>query len=461
MKKNIAFIIIGLLITYNSHIQGQSQKKLDWSIIVNKVQEKIEFIMDNYQILWPSGYTNFEVQFSNGSDGWLITPEKVEKYHADNKPAFQNTRLGYSKVEHSEKSILQVVITEEILNLYFPKASPEKLEEIAINFIDTYIFHEAFHYFVQDPSTDWKKELDGESSRATVYPSNSTPRIYRNHIYELLIKAYMDAGNAEKYLAQAKYWYDKYQEEFASEAKAIAYTDRNEGTARYVEYMSDLLFTHGLDLSKEEIQSKIREVKANYQVLSSPSTESYEIGFIAGVILDEIDTSWKERMHYEGGTPLSLLFEHIVAVREEPAMEVDYIHTLDSIASQINAEMKPVMDKLQTVYKGENPGELLLIPKKAKGSFQTSGIYRHADIDGGYEIINGYRKTLKNNEGEIQIKGIPAFQMPLDHKCKYEGFAYILLDEDAKENITINMKTRKTKNDKGQTILCVCSYEEK
>lgn len=95
-------------------------------------------------------------------------------------------------------------------------------------------YHESFHAYVQTSLKDWQNG-EGEYNRSQSYPIDYNPRIYRKLALLALRNVWDDNSKKEAQYARAKYWTNKYEQAYATEAAGIKSTDIDEATADYFE----------------------------------------------------------------------------------------------------------------------------------------------------------------------------------------------------------------------------------
>ncbi|MEZ5308555.1 MAG: hypothetical protein R2684_15530 [Pyrinomonadaceae bacterium] len=421
---------------------------------------EFRLILASYDKVWVKSDDAVEVQFSNGTDAWSISKEKVEKYTSENRPQFQNTMLGYSRVNVPEKSILQVVVNKAILS-GSSNSTPEAQEKLVLKFLRTFVFHEGFHYFIQNSEKGW---VEGAKDtvrfpRATTYPLQSNPRIYRNHIFKLLIKAYSSEEMRARYLRDAAFWFNKYKTEFPAELEQIRSTDRIEGTARYAENASLVAINHGFDAKSKDMAAFLATTYGDLPYLDTLSQEAYELGYVAGLHLDMINKCWKNEIHHHEISPLEILFRDIMPSDVEPRMEGDYAAKITETIEAENADLQASMALFKRVVNGENVGNLLFLPSSA-GSFRAGAFYKHSELDRSFTYLKDFVQTFENGKDVVKINKASVFDMPGKNDCAYKGNFYVLMESGSPQNIELGMETRETKNESGQTVLCLTAFEK-
>ena len=165
-----------------------------------------------------------------------------------------------------------------------------------------------------------------------MYPIEREPRILRRMIYTRLIQAFENPDRQDEYLGKAKFWLDKYNDEYKSEADRIRATDIAEATARYTENFG--LFI-GKNLSKGDLRKEADKRIRKEQIFIAADKESYEIGYVAGLILDEKDPNWKETFYVTGKGIPEVLLENRTPISDEPDKEI-----VDRVAREIDRTNK-------------------------------------------------------------------------------------------------------------------------
>ena len=167
------------------------------------------------------------------------------------------------------------------------------------------ILHEGFHFFVQSDKKKWK-QLEGNPNRGTLYPLEAIPRYYRWEMYKSL-ESYLESPGKEK-LRGFSWWFNRWKVNFPDEYKN--FTDRIEGSAQYY---SNAMMTRLHNLKRTKLRSEFENFKAYFISKTDPKKrfrldfESYLIGPLASMVLDQLKVSkWKNKVE-KGASPLQLL----------------------------------------------------------------------------------------------------------------------------------------------------------
>lgn len=164
--------------------------------------------------------------------------------------------------------------------------------------------HELVHYLFQKAV-----HLDTEAeNRDTPYPLDYRPRLYRF----MTIRSLQQAVHNPKqtiYLCHAKYWFDKWRNEFGNEYRRIKTTDIVEGSASYIEMMS-VVVEKNKNLAQLR-ETLLPEFRITPDAVLSLDDESYLLGAAAGVLLDSHRPAWKKTFYRDNVTPAELLLNGV------------------------------------------------------------------------------------------------------------------------------------------------------
>jgi hypothetical protein len=170
--------------------------------------------------------------------------------------------------------------------------------------------HEGFHFFAQ-PSWKRPESKASNDSRAVDYPILTEPRYLRGKLLKLL-KAHLK-NPSEKALQEARGIYDTYEQKYSGEAKGIASTDQQEGTAFYAEIVGTAISQLGCAIDEKTLLSKsLEQLQTSPDISGTSDSESYALGAAAGLIMrSSQDYAGWEKKIVEGQTPLAILLENI------------------------------------------------------------------------------------------------------------------------------------------------------
>lgn len=231
---------------------------------------------------------------------------------------------GYFKVEYNgKKACAMAFLPFELAKQSAEFASTQDLkpETIALENLDTF-YHESFHFYVQ--ASKWGSA--SADSREQMFPINFEPRTFRVLANLHLINAYKNFDDANKragYYSRAKYWLDKYKNEYAAEAEQIKINDINEGTANYF----------GKAVCGAVFSDVVLFEDVNNQLASVIDNESYTLGSISLNLikkegkLNEAVTAFKR----DSLTPIEALLKDVSAPSGyDEAMDRDAIAKINT-----------------------------------------------------------------------------------------------------------------------------------
>lgn len=249
--------------------------------------------------------------------------------------------------------------------------------------------HELVHFYHQDDVA-----FDGGEGRAQSYPIDSRPRVLREMTYDNLVKAAENPDEAKTHLAHAKHWYERWKTEFGDEYAAIANTDIVEGHARYLE---NLAAVQTGETTPEQVQAEaVKRIKKG-TVFGSAESESYEIGYVAGLLLDRQDPEWKKSILTDGTTFADRLLEHVEPAAQDidPTIEKSVTDTIGELNDEITAAIEP----LTTALKDTSVPYLRIDAAQSEGSYGGE----HFVVVDGTEVTTGFVNTYPTDGGDIAI----------------------------------------------------------
>ncbi|TDR71092.1 hypothetical protein [Paludibacterium purpuratum] len=266
--------------------------------------------------------------------------------------------------------------------------------------------HEALHFYGQN---NWHEQA--ETSRATPFPIETTPRQYRG---QLLLRLRDAIDGKPQALGQASYWLKRWQAEYPEEARNIADTDRMEGVAMYVDRLAVLLANRAPRYSAQwrRILLKQADHDLEYRVGISVDEESYTLGALASALLDRRGVSWWQRVA-AGATPLDLLLQG------EPPIVNDADQALNERIRQvvqrrlgwIGLAISPFVQTWQA-----SDSRILLLPDSAlRGSYQSAGFFSLSH--GPRTLIHRFDATLALSGGRARIKSATVAQIGAAFDC--------------------------------------------
>ena len=207
-----------------------------------------------------------------------------------------------------------------------------------------WLTHEGFHKWEQDGK--WNRpgsESDANSEREEFF-LDIDARAKRNLLQRQLMRAAAEPGDTGLIL-DALATYEDYKIQNPVDYENALYCDRIEGTAQYFELVSSLYIFYPEPINGKEDLKRAFAHMASYEdsyIRLGVISEAYSIGMFAGILLDSLDESWKERImrdpyttpleilssYYEGETlpkPKQLTPDEIASVTEDVRDKVRFL----------------------------------------------------------------------------------------------------------------------------------------
>ncbi|OKL54403.1 hypothetical protein BSZ39_04420 [Bowdeniella nasicola] len=304
---------------------------------------------------------------------------------------------GYSQLDYEGKP--SIAMTIDAGELKKDNAAPH-LYRVAM--------HELVHFYYQGDMAQ-----DGGDSRAQAYPVDGTPRLYRRMIHHRLIEAYRHPDKRSEALAKAKYWLEKWQTEYADEAKSIKATDIAEGTARYTDNMA--AFTTD-SISKEDIRKKASELMVTGDFSASADAESYTIGEAAALLLDEVGGDWKKDFYQSNTTLADLLLKDVKTAEDSVDPEVKT--KVDQAVKEQNDSIGKDIKDVTAAKKDTSIPNLKIDDTDTDGSYASSGSFLVDDED----VTTGFAKDYT-----VDWKNLTLSNLAVGHEFSEDGRSFLLV----------------------------------
>ncbi|MEG1288591.1 MAG: hypothetical protein RSD29_04520 [Bacilli bacterium] len=371
--------------------------------------------------------------------GWSLTTTDKKELTKDeiNKIEFPSSG-GYNKVNFENKDGITLSINEKIVPIF---------SLMDFNYIYEVAVHEMYHFYFDDMTKydEISKNSNGNSDRYTAFPKDTMPRVYRKMIYDNIVLAYENPLDQDLYLGKAKYWNEKWQNEYPQEYNQSKIVDIAEGKARYIEYLMCIDYK---DILIEEKTEAIKSIfNKNLDVLDGIDSESYELGFASGVVLDRINSNWKKEIDENPQRPVELLLKDVQVVKDDS----DYFDKVLKKASyQIKKSNKKIEKKIKSIEEAENNNNIPIFQLNGdfmNGSYTTSDFIEYK----GKVVVLDFGATFKNNNGIAKIDKLSSYllkeqdgiyNLPLTMNYKFENNR-LVIDE---KGISVDAKVKQTNN---------------
>ena len=327
----------------------------------------------NHNLLLFDMNDNMEVR-----EAWVMNSETLRKLEAKDYESLMLPQIdGFSDLKFEGKPSLAIGIDSE---------NDVNMDIAEIYKVGT---HEIVHFYYQG-----KARISDEDSRAQAYPIELTPRLYRQMLYHRLIDAFDNPDKEAELLGNAKYWLEKWKAEFPQEEAASKSTDIAESTARYSENFGNII---GSNPQGANFVKAIEPMIFRDALYTSADSEAYEIGFMAGLILDRQGIDWKKGFYDSHKRIEEILLEKVEAKQEEPD-------------ETLSAKLKQEVENANKRYEGLLAGiikanqdssvpYLKLNVSQSMSSFGASGAIIYNDE----EVMTGYTVGYKVGEKRIDI----------------------------------------------------------
>lgn len=274
------------------------------------------------------------------------------------------------------------------------KAAHASLSEVLFGAATDELFH-SWQQRGRDPS---RPEM-----RGTEYPLAVTPRLYRAMLYDDVLAAYKEPSRRRQHLANASYWYARWEKEYADEAKRAVPVDAAEGAAGYFDAIAAAV-ARGADRSDHD---DLREHVA-YEPLDqgidprqlTVDGEAAPLGAIAGLLLDEQKkpVPWQKQVAQGGQTPVGLLLHGVPQATEQPSDALRQA-IQDALAKQ-NSDLIPRFNPLVRAYNNHSDTLLLVPLDAATGDLETGGYYTTKEVP--YELLARLTGTFQFPSGRLR-----------------------------------------------------------
>lgn len=298
--------------------------------------------------------------------------------------------------------------------------------------------HELVHFYHQ-PSA----QSQGEGSRAQSYPLQAAPRLYRQMVYQNLIMAAENPAERERALQQARYWQDRWQTEFPQEIKDIRTTDIAEGTAKYIE---NLGFVIQKDMDQKTLWQKAGALIERDALFPSSDAESYDLGFVACLLLDQTKPGWQADFYQQGKTPVDALLQGFAPLQQEAPLEIS-----KKVTAEIDAINQEAQEDMKDVIKARQDSSIPWLELDVTDT-QNSNESRANFLLGQDDVLTGFGAQYRVQGVSLRLKGVSVvttvkedgsllFSLPLTqpHVVK-DGHLSVNTDQAQAENLLVTQR---------------------
>lgn len=419
-----------------------------------KYQKYLQSIADKFSEIWSGTKTeNYHVIITNGETYYYVSDKNYEEIKIGSD---KELKTNFQMLQYAVGMFQPVTYRgENIIAMNLMKNNEECTEEDLLwNF--TILMHESFHLYQY---SEWQgingiEAIMNEQSNisASSYPLDEKPRILRAMQYDCLYQALNSKNDSDElmYLKSAKYFYEKWVNEYPEEYSSIKDTDLSEGTAEYFgNEVKRFLKDENINLTNQE--------EFAYQCQSADA-ESYCLGDIAIKLLKKRGEFKETDFENNGKTPVEILLKNINESNEtdeNPRLVSIVSNNIKKINSQISQNFQEYINadlKGEMAYIGVNSGSLMGV--------MSEGFYYLKEIS-----KTGWQNAFISNLN-IQVNGknileygdnilIPVLESEISEK---DGMIYNIKSDDIILNVPVQYEKRS--DEKGNVIYQLIEKKE-
>ena len=266
---------------------------------------------------------------------WLIEPDgSVTPLKKDEALSYGFTRNAYvDGFSFFDDGMYYAFSDEDLTNFL----KWEKYLHLGTHDVSLFVTHEGFHRTTQG---NWKSMDEIANRGRSEFLENIPARAKRNLMQKQILAAVNNPGDTQLIL-EALATYVDWKTYFPDDYNNAIYFERFEGTANYYEYVTGLYMGYpnrirnstDLDGALALLASR-EDVYVGYGVVR----ESYTVSGFACVLLDRLESDWKERlMDDPAATPIEMLYQHFI---DEPLPEPKQLtqSEIDAVAEEIEKQ---------------------------------------------------------------------------------------------------------------------------
>jgi hypothetical protein len=394
-----------------------ANKNITTEVYVNSVYSAIRQAWPELEKVWDTHvYRKLRLIVADDHNAWAVDSRSLTKlpYSEIQQRHLPVEYMHYQKIQWPDgRPTIYVSLGATLPPEEKARFHSEKDPVPAIFGIAT---HEAFHFFVQ--AKTWQREVPENKSRATPYPVQATPRLYRNSI----IRALYTALQGDPYgLGHARYWFELWKTLYPDDASRIRQSDADEGSARYVEVAAEII-AQGKRFNTAEFQhALINKMKDDACFIYTQSdSESYPIGVLAGVILNMNNIKWQPGVQ-QGIPPLDILLEKTRPITQQVDNKLD--SEVNQRVNKLNNKIGTAIDNFRKAY--NHPRVIkIFVSSELSGSYSLSdGFFRIKSVP--YDLMVGLNSSSDWPGGYYSVKNVVA--AAIDNSSDFRGKSGFLI----------------------------------
>jgi hypothetical protein len=178
------------------------------------------------------------------------------------------------------------------------------------------VVHESFHMDqASKQNPNWKhSSTEGEMRDKHHYLENTDARLKRHQLLVQLMESVRQSGDTQLVL-DVLATFEDYKKLFPKDYENSSFWDRTEGTAQYIEIVSNLYIYYSDQIKNmDDLYRAFAQLGTEKEVYAKSSglvEEAYDIGAFTGILLDLLGMEWKEQlMNDPDSSPLDILSQH-------------------------------------------------------------------------------------------------------------------------------------------------------
>ena len=345
-----------------------------------KYQAYLDDISDKFSEIWfGTKVENYHVIITNGNISYYVSNGNYEEIDISQDDEIKNAFL---MLQYAVGMYQPVTYRgENITAMNLMKMNETCTEDDLLrNF--TILMHESFHLHSQSEwqSVNVMEEIESEQSnmRASVYPLDELPRISRAMQYDCLYHALNSKSDEEelRYLEAAKYWYEKWMNEYPEEYSSIKDTDLSEGTAEY--------FGNEIKRIIQNENSGLVSPEEFAEQCQSADAESYNLGDVAIQLLKKRGEFKETDFEEDGKTPVEILMGNI----KESNEDFENAKLVNIISDNVKKLISQVSECFSDCIHADLEGEMIYIGINSESlvGIMSEGFYY---LSVAFGVLNG------------------------------------------------------------------------
>ncbi len=246
--------------------------------------------------------------------------------------------------------------------------------------------HEMVHFYHQDSAV-----AAATADRDTAYPVDSKPRLLRRMLLRRLHQAAKDKAGRDALLGKAAYWENQWRSQYPQEADNILTYDIREGTANYFEnYLTNV------DIKAEDPTPSLTAALDDTRFESAVDSESYALGFVTGLLLDQQKPGWQSDFYASGKTLVQLLLDGIDPIQDTE--DADVREGTEKVVKEANEKAAPAIAAVDEALKDPEIAYLTYTGSLTQVAYEASYKYQ------GKVVLQGPSLEFNAEGGRLTVR---------------------------------------------------------